>query len=207
MTLTLLFHVSYIQLELLIIQKLIDNIFSNFTSLDIISGNITVTIYDHLPQFSFVPNILSNPPTQKSNYYERDWSKFKQENFIRDYFDKDWADLLQIDQQNVNLPLDSFLNNINSILDVHAPLKKDHKYKLNFKTKPWITPALQKSVSIKNNLIKEFITAKDPQVKERYHKEYKDYRNMLSTIFKQSKTTAIIILKPTGTALKAHGKA
>ena len=32
------------------------------------------------------------------------------------------------------------------------------------------------------------MTVKDPQVKERYHKEYKDYGNMLSTIFKQSKT-------------------
>ena len=105
-------------------KTLIDNIFSNFISPDIMSGNITATISDHLPQFSFVPNILSNPPTQKSNYYERDWSKFKQENFILDYFDKDWADVLQIDQQNVNLSLDSFLNNLNSILDVHAPLKK-----------------------------------------------------------------------------------
>ena len=105
-------------------KTLSDNIFSNFISPDIISGNITATISDHLPQFSFVPNILSNPSTQKSNYYERDWSKFKQENFILDYFDKDWADLLQIDQQNVNLSLDSFLNNINSILDVHAPFKK-----------------------------------------------------------------------------------
>ena len=75
-------------------KTLTDNIFSNFISPDIISGNITATISDHLPQFSFVPNILSNPPTQKSNYYERDWSKFKQENFILDYFDKDWTDLL-----------------------------------------------------------------------------------------------------------------
>ena len=55
-------------------KTLIDNIFSNFISPDIISGNITATISDHLPQFSFVPNILSNPSTQKSNYYERDWS-------------------------------------------------------------------------------------------------------------------------------------
>ena len=88
---------------------------------------------------------------------------------------------------------------------MHAPLRKVNKYKLKFKTKPWITPALQKSISIKNNLLKKFITAKDPQVKESYHKEYKDYRNMLSTIFKQSKTTTIIILKPIGTALKTHG--
>ena len=84
--------------------------------------------------------------------------------------------------------MDSFSNNINSILDVHAPLKKVNKYKLKFKTKPWITPALQKSVSIKNNLVKKIITAKDSQGKERYHKEYKDYRNMLSAILNQSKT-------------------
>ena len=84
-------------------KTLIDNIFSNFISPEIISGNITATISDHLPQFSFVPNILSNPSTQKSNYYERGWSKFKQENFILDYFDKDWADLLRIDEENVNL--------------------------------------------------------------------------------------------------------
>ena len=93
-------------------ETLINNIFSNFITPDIISGNITATISDHLLQFLFVPNILSNPSTQISNYYERDWSKFKQENFILDYFDNDLADLLQIDQQNVNLSLDSFLNNI-----------------------------------------------------------------------------------------------
>ena len=96
--------------------------------------------------------------------------------------------MLQIDQQNVNLSMDSFLNNINSIFDVHVPLKKVNKYKLKFKTKPWITPALEKSISIKNNLLKKIITAKDSQVKETHRKEYKEYRNILSTILKQSKT-------------------
>ena len=70
-------------------KTLIGNIFSNYISHEIISGNITATISDYLPQFSYIPNILSNPSTQKSNFYERDWSKFKQENFILDYFDKE----------------------------------------------------------------------------------------------------------------------
>ena len=113
-------------------KTLIDNVFPNYISHEIISGNITAIISDHLPQVSFVPNILSNPSTQKSNFYERHWSKFKQENFILDYFDKDWIDLLQIDQQNVNLSMDSFLNNTKSILNTHAPLKKVNKYKLKF---------------------------------------------------------------------------
>ena len=58
-------------------------------------------------------------------------------------------------------------------MDKHNPLKKVNKYKLQFKTKPWITSAHQQSISIKNNLLKKFVTAEDPQIKERYHKEYK----------------------------------
>ena len=63
----------------------------------------------------------------------KDWSKFKRENFILDYFDKDWADLLQIDQQNVNLSMDSFLNNKKAILDAYTPLKKVNKYKIKLR--------------------------------------------------------------------------
>ena len=106
------------------------------------SGNITVTVSNHLPQFLFVSNVFSNPSCQKSNIYERDWPKFVQRNFVLDYFDKDWHDALQLDQQDVNLSINSFLDKINSILDEHAPLKCVNKYKLKFKYKPWITPAI-----------------------------------------------------------------
>ena len=54
-----------------------------------IFGNLTSTISDHLPQFMIVPNVFSNPPSNKSNIFERDWSKFDQEKFILDYFSID----------------------------------------------------------------------------------------------------------------------
>ena len=57
-----------------------------------ISGNITSTISDHQPQFLFAPNALSKASCQKSNIYERDWSKFIQTDFVLDYFDKDQSD-------------------------------------------------------------------------------------------------------------------
>ena len=47
--------------------------------------------------------------------------------------------------------------------------------------------AIQKSISVKDNLLKRFINSKDPQVKDIFHEQYKDYRNMLSTLLKKSK--------------------
>ena len=125
-----------------------------------ISGNITATIPDHLPQFLFAPNVLLKASCQKSNIFERDWSKVIQTDFVLDCFDKDWSNVLQLEQQDVNLSIESFLNNMNSILDEHAPLKRINKYKLKFKSKPWITPAIQKSITVKNNLLKRFINVK-----------------------------------------------
>ena len=38
----------------------IDNIYSNIINPYIKSGNFTATIFDHLPQFSVIPNMFSN---------------------------------------------------------------------------------------------------------------------------------------------------
>ena len=65
-------------------NTLIDNIFSNVTDSDIISGNLTATSSDHLPQFSIIPNMFGNISGNKSNVYERN-----QENFILDLFKTD----------------------------------------------------------------------------------------------------------------------
>ena len=126
-----------------------------------------------------MPNVFSNPSCQKANIYERGWSKFVQKNFVLEYFDKDWSDVLQLDQQDVNLSINSFLDKMNSILDEHAPIERVNKYKLKFKSKSWITPANQKSIIVKNNLLKRFINSKDPQVKDIFHEQFKDYRNVI----------------------------
>ena len=73
------------------------------------------------------------------------------------------------------------------MLDTYAPLKRVKKYKLKFKSKPWITLGLQKSISVKNKLLTNFINKKDPILKEEFHTNYKKYRNLLSTLMKKSK--------------------
>ena len=68
--------------------------------------------------------------------------------------------------------MDSYLDHMNAILDIHAPYKK-----LSFKLKPWITLALQKSISVKNCLLKKYINCNDSQTNEHRH-----------TLLKRSKT-------------------
>ena len=106
-------------------NTLIDNIFSNVIDPDIISGNLTATISDHLPQLAIIPNMFGNILCNKSNIYERDWSKIDQENFILDYFSVDWEDLLKTDELNANNSTKIYLDKINMLLDTYAPLKKN----------------------------------------------------------------------------------
>ena len=54
----------------------------------------------------------------------KDWSKFSPENFILDYFGKDLADVLPIGLQNVNLSMESVLNNMISIVETYTSLRK-----------------------------------------------------------------------------------
>ena len=73
------------------------------------------------------------------------------------------------------------------LLDNYRPLKRINKYKLKFKSKPWITLVLQKSISVKNKLLANFINKKDPTLKEEFHINYKKHINLLSTLMKRSK--------------------
>ena len=171
-------------------NTLIDNIFSRIIDPDIMSGNLTATISDHLRQFAIIPNMFGNITSNKSNIYERDWSKFDREKFVLDYFSIDWEDLLTIIELNVDSSTQRYLEKINILLDTYAPLKRIDKYKLRFKSKPWINLGLQKSKSVKNELMKRRRGGegcKAPYIERENSIKYKNYRNVLSTLMKKSK--------------------
>ena len=65
---------------------LIENIFSNVISKDIVSGNPIAAISDHLSQFLISPSIFVYPLSDKSVVFENGWSNIDQENFVLGYF-------------------------------------------------------------------------------------------------------------------------
>ena len=147
------------------LQTIIDNIFSNYISKEAVCGNLTSTISDHLPQVLFIPSMFSDNPDKKSNIFERSWTNFNQAEFVMDYFDKDWSNILNLKHGNVDVSMEKFVNNINDLLDKHAPLKKISSYQSKFRTKPF------KAKSIKNALFKRYIKSKSPVKKNEVHQQ------------------------------------
>ena len=79
------------------------------------------------------------------------------------------------------------MSKIDSLLDAHAPFKKLNKKKLKFLTKSLITQGLQNSIKKKNNIYSKFVKCKNKIMKEFHHNNYKNYRNLLSTLLKRAK--------------------
>ena len=101
------------------------------------------------------------------------------------FFCPDWSNPLNLNEKNVDLSTNNFLNAMNSLLNKYALSKKINKYKLKFKTKPWITFGIQKSVYVKNKLLKKLSNKKDLQIKAECYEKYKKYRNLLSILIKE----------------------
>ena len=127
---------------------LIDNILVNRLDSQLSSGNIVSDISDHFSQFCFIHSLPLRSRYQGIRI--RDYSKFSEENFIRDISQIDWVTLTAND--SVDRFFSSFYNKFNKIVNKHAPLKTVSQRKAKQLSKPWISKGLRKSIKIKNNL-------------------------------------------------------
>ena len=105
-------------------RTLIDNIYSNSTNfLQGISGNITISISDHLAQFLIIPQNTEKIKTFK-NFYKRDFKHFDRENFILDLLDIEWDNVLDMENNNPSQSYKNFESTVNPIVDKYIPNKK-----------------------------------------------------------------------------------
>ena len=90
-------------------QTIIDNIFSYYVSKEPLCSNQTSTISDHLLQDLFIPSTFLDNSDTKSNTFEKSWTNFNQAEFVMDYFDKDWSNILNLKHDNVNVSMEILL--------------------------------------------------------------------------------------------------
>ena len=168
-------------------QTLIDDIFSNSMSTNIISGNLTTSISDHLPQFFVYPNFNKNYIPRKHNIYRRFTKNYDKVSFFNDFQNTDWNNIVNDNNDITNDSFDSFFINFNKLLDKHIPLKKLSNKGFKRKFKPWITNGILKSLKKRSDLHSRYLRAKDIHNKQLLFDRFKIYRNMLVTLIRKSK--------------------
>ena len=168
-------------------RTLIDNIFYNQFQNDIISGNLTVGISDHLPQFALVPGYTKNNQTDKEIIKKvRKFKNIDNDKFNEDLQRIDWTlnETDNLDQYGSN-----FLNIFNQILDIHAPkiTIKQSPIQTKQKAKPWINNNIRKLIKIRDKTYSKFIKEKNEESRQKLLNEYKSKKNEITKLIRSSK--------------------
>ena len=170
-------------------HTVIDNIFTNQIHPEMKSGNITLAISDHLPSFLIVPNDNQNHIPKKQNLYTRKTKNFDKTNFILDYLEIDWDNILKLDNNDVNTSISIFLEKITELLDKYMPLRKITQSEFKRRFKPWISDEILSKINLKNKTFKKYMNCKGEQQirKERLFAEYKILKNEITTLTRRNK--------------------
>ena len=75
-------------------------IFSKSTSTNIISGNLTSAVSDHLPQFFIYPDFNKKIVPRKHNLYRRKINEYDQNSFYSDFQDIDWNNVINVHKED-----------------------------------------------------------------------------------------------------------
>ena len=164
-------------------KTLIDNTFYNKPMLNITAGNISSAISDHLTQFLIEPS-SSNAKLQQTCKLQRCYKNFEKAKFKNDLHKISWKE--NCSNPDSNVVLEHLLQIINKLLHKHAPYVMS-KSRSSFTSKPWINTAIANSIKSKTKIYKKICKEKNPQQREIYGKQFKTYRNHLTTLLRITK--------------------
>ena len=125
--------------------------FHLFTEWYIIFVSLNILLIVHLEFSDEFKNVLSTSPI-----FKRDigLTLIKKILFLIIF---PWIGMkLTTEEQNIDYSTEIVLNEVNKLLDNFAPCEKPTK----FNSKPRITPGLQKSISLKNKSLSDFLQKK-----------------------------------------------
>ena len=115
-------------------KALIDNIFSNSADESSISGNLWYSISDHLAQFLINPEFKTKNNRKQETIYKWNYSKDNLSNLKNELHNIDWSNVLNANQNNVEISLETLLETINALIDKRTPKKPITKKELKTKS-------------------------------------------------------------------------
>lgn len=158
-------------------KTLIDNIFYNQFSNDIISGNLTVGISDHMPQFCIIPTDSQKRNSTSKNVFRRNFKNFDPIQFTQEINNMDWT--INADD-DVNDATQTLLTVTEQLLDQHAPLTRLSNKLLKQRQKPWIDQSILTTIKNKDTIYKKSISEKNPTLKQQYTTDCNKLKNEIT---------------------------
>ena len=157
-----------------------DNIFSNNTTFETVSGNIMTCISDLIFHSSL--SYKTNIDCKRCSFSKCDFSKFDEQKFV-DGFAGNNLDFLADRELSLNQKFDLFYQNLSSHVEHHAPSKKMNKRDLKLHEKPWIISKIQKLIKHRDKLLHKL------NCKFTYDTEYlcRKFRNRVVSEIRSSK--------------------
>ena len=166
-------------------KTLIDNIFSNATNMEEAkSGNLTISLSDHLAQFLFLPNDLRRSETYKKSKSVIDHRKLDQENYILDMFDLNWDISNFADPNNAFAFLENHIDQVNK---KHIHTRELTKKEMRDLENPWIDTEIKTMIKKRNLVHTLFIKTSDKEKKEELKSRYKKLRNDVTSKIRSKK--------------------
>ena len=186
-------------------KTLIDNILHNQFTPNIQSGNLSVSISDHIPQFAIIPIKNKNFLPKKHNIFVRDFKNINKTELISNFQSLNWEFIKPNDnlinetnghtnnepsnhaESNVNDDTSTFFQLTNKIIDNLAPLRKITNKEYKLKSKPWITKGILKSIGIRDSIYRRLMKAKNQIRKENLQHRLRHYKNKIKNLIRSSK--------------------
>ena len=156
--------------------SLVDNIFTNAISKQIISGNLLNKISDHMPNFIIAKKIIT--PRSKEKRKVRDTHKLDKTKYRLDLDNIDiTATIANTDDTDathyINTIYEDYHDKLLRIIDKHAPYKLYSRKEMRWRQRPWITGGIQTSIRVKNVFYGKYVRTKN----QYWYKCYRHYAN------------------------------
>ena len=165
--------------------SLIDHLYTNMDMFNIHAGVIEADVSDHLPIFTVFESMFCfKSIIQTLGKVVRSYKHYDVDLYCLDLANARWDYVYKC--KDVNDAYSVFYGIFREICDKHAPLRKNNStsHSKCFPKNPWVTKAILKSIKKKYKLYKRYRSSNFDQ---KYEREYKVYRNILTTVLKNAK--------------------
>ena len=161
---------------------LVDNIFTNVLTHSIKSGVCVVDITDHFPIFQITNSLDIHHHRDDIYHFKRNFNHQNLGKFSNLISQSNWNHILN--DQCPQKSYDNFLHEFTNAYNTSFPPKRCRVNPTSKRSrKPWITPAILKSIHRKDKLYKKYMNKPTYDNKTKLNK----YRNMLTSLIRSSK--------------------